>query len=178
MPAKIATWKSLLLMCSPQAIAARDAVKAIEPDRAGGTQHRRPALSARPCATSSAQAALARSSTSNRNGTPTKAAALQARGRRADARDVDGRKPEWKQWLLWKKIKTSRRRYGLESVAPGQASPPLRSPRIPEFPLYKDFSSGIFDQWLSHGCDLVHLWTDETYPASVMATGGVFYLEG
>ena len=27
---------------------------------------------------------------------------------------------------------------------------------------------------MSHGSDLVHLWTDETYPESVVANGGVF----
>jgi predicted dehydrogenase len=43
-----------------------------------------------------------------------------------------------------------------------------------EFRLYKDFSSGIFDQWMSHGSDLVHLWTDESYPVSVVANGGIF----
>src|SRR5579884_3304367 len=43
-----------------------------------------------------------------------------------------------------------------------------------EFRLYREFSSGIFDQWLSHGSDLVHLWTDETHPVSVVATGGTF----
>jgi predicted dehydrogenase len=43
-----------------------------------------------------------------------------------------------------------------------------------EFRLYKDFSSGIFDQWMSHGSDLVHLWTDEAYPESVVANGGIF----
>ena len=43
-----------------------------------------------------------------------------------------------------------------------------------EFRLYKEFSSGIFDQWLSHGSDLVHLWTDESYPVSVTAQGGNF----
>ncbi|HUY13286.1 MAG TPA: Gfo/Idh/MocA family oxidoreductase [Terriglobia bacterium] len=43
-----------------------------------------------------------------------------------------------------------------------------------EFRLYKDFSSGIFDQWLSHGSDLVHLWMDEAYPASAVAQGGIF----
>src|SRR5215472_5929155 len=42
------------------------------------------------------------------------------------------------------------------------------------FGLYKEFSSGIFDQWLSHGCDLVHLWTGESYPESVVASGGIF----
>ena len=63
---------------------------------------------------------------------------------------------DWKRWLLGR---------------------PYRSfdPHVYlEFRLYKDFSSGIFDQWLSHGCDLVHLWTDEAYPESVVASGGIF----
>lgn len=32
---------------------------------------------------------------------------------------------------------------------------------------------GIFDQWLCHGSDLVHLWTDESYPVSAAATGAI-----
>ena len=51
-------------------------------------------------------------------------------------------------------------------------------PSIPtyiwNFDFTKNYSSGIFDQWMSHGSDLVHLWTDETYPVSVVANGGVF----
>ena len=43
-----------------------------------------------------------------------------------------------------------------------------------EFRLYKDFSSGIPDQWMSHGIDLVHFFLDEKYPESVVANGGVF----
>lgn len=43
-----------------------------------------------------------------------------------------------------------------------------------EFRLYRDFSSGIPDQWMSHGIDLVHYFLDETYPQSVVAHGGVF----
>jgi predicted dehydrogenase len=43
-----------------------------------------------------------------------------------------------------------------------------------EFRLYKEFSSGIPDQWMSHGIDLCHYFLDETYPASVVASGGVF----
>jgi predicted dehydrogenase len=43
-----------------------------------------------------------------------------------------------------------------------------------EYRLYKDFSSGISDQWLSHGIDLVHFFMDETYPESVVAHGGIF----
>ena len=43
-----------------------------------------------------------------------------------------------------------------------------------EFRLYKDFSSGISDQWMSHGIDLCHYFLDETYPESVVANGGIF----
>ena len=43
-----------------------------------------------------------------------------------------------------------------------------------EFRLYKDFSSGIADQWMSHGIDLVHWFMDDPFPKSVMAHGGIF----
>ena len=43
-----------------------------------------------------------------------------------------------------------------------------------EYRLYKDFSSGIADQWMSHGIDLVHYFMDEKYPESVVANGGIF----
>ena len=43
-----------------------------------------------------------------------------------------------------------------------------------EFRLYKDFSSGIADQWLSHGIDLCHFFMNEQYPESVVSNGGVF----
>jgi predicted dehydrogenase len=43
-----------------------------------------------------------------------------------------------------------------------------------EFRLYKDFSSGISDQWMSHGIDLCHFFLDEAFPESVVANGGVF----
>src|SRR5215469_7928087 len=63
---------------------------------------------------------------------------------------------DWKRWLLGKPYR------------------PFDPHVYLEFRLYKDFSSGIFDQWMSHGSDLVHLWTGEAYPASVVANGGVF----
>ncbi len=63
---------------------------------------------------------------------------------------------DWKRWLLGKPYR------------------PFDPHVYLEFRLYKDFSSGIFDQWLSHGSDLVHLWTDEAYPESVVANGGIF----
>jgi predicted dehydrogenase len=43
-----------------------------------------------------------------------------------------------------------------------------------EYRLYTEFSSGIPDQWMSHGIDLCHFFLDETHPVSVVAHGGVF----
>jgi len=43
-----------------------------------------------------------------------------------------------------------------------------------EFRLYREFSSGIPDQWMSHGIDLVHWFMDDPFPVSVVAHGGVF----
>src|SRR5437660_3452381 len=43
-----------------------------------------------------------------------------------------------------------------------------------EFRLYREFSSGIADQWMSHGIDLVHFFMNEQPPRSIMAHGGVF----
>ncbi len=43
-----------------------------------------------------------------------------------------------------------------------------------EFRLYKEFSSGIADQWMSHGIDLVHWFMDDHFPKSVTAHGGIF----
>ena len=65
--------------------------------------------------------------------------------------------------------------YRLEGVA----REPLRACRsIPrlyfEFRLYHEFSSGIADQWMSHGIDLVHWFMDDSFPVSVVAHGGVF----
>ena len=43
-----------------------------------------------------------------------------------------------------------------------------------EFRLYKDFSSGIPDQWMSHGIDLVHWFMNDSFPKSAVAHGGIF----
>jgi predicted dehydrogenase len=43
-----------------------------------------------------------------------------------------------------------------------------------EFRLYREFSSGIPDQWMSHGIDLVHFFMNDQPPRSVVAHGGVF----
>ena len=54
---------------------------------------------------------------------------------------------------------------------------PLRpfDPRVYfEFRLYREFSSGIPDQWMSHGIDLVHYFMSDSVPRSVIAHGGIF----
>jgi len=43
-----------------------------------------------------------------------------------------------------------------------------------EFRLYREFSGGIPDQWMSHAIDLVHWNMDERFPKSVVSNGGVF----
>ncbi len=63
---------------------------------------------------------------------------------------------DWKRWLLTKPERPF-------------------DPRLYfEFRLYKEFSSGIPDQWMSHGIDLVHYLLDEEFPVSVVAHGGVY----
>jgi predicted dehydrogenase len=63
---------------------------------------------------------------------------------------------DWRRWLLTKPYR------------------PFDPRMYFEFRLYKDFSSGIADQWMSHGIDLVHYFLDDEFPRSVMASGGVF----
>ena len=43
-----------------------------------------------------------------------------------------------------------------------------------EFRLYREFSSGIPDQWMSHGIDLVHWFMQDGFPKSAVSNGGVF----
>ena len=43
------------------------------------------------------------------------------------------------------------------------------------FRLFRDFSSAIIDQWMTHGVDVIHMLTGEPYPSSVVAHGGVYY---
>jgi predicted dehydrogenase len=86
---------------------------------------------------------------------------------------LEDRKMQWKEWLdrksQLKEEDTDWKRWLL-----GKPYQPFDPHVYLEFRLYKKFSSGIFDQWMSHGSDLVHLWTDESYPESVVANGGVF----
>lgn len=81
---------------------------------------------------------------------------------------------EWKQWLYGRKSQLREEDTDWNRWLLGKPHRPFDPHVYLEFRLYKDFSSGIFDQWLSHGSDMVHLWIDEAYPESVMATGGIF----
>ena len=81
---------------------------------------------------------------------------------------------EWKKWLYGTPSKLREEDTDWNRWLLGKPYRPFDPHVYLEFRLYKDFSSGIFDQWMSHGSDLVHLWTDEAYPESVVANGGIF----
>jgi predicted dehydrogenase len=63
---------------------------------------------------------------------------------------------DWRKWLLTKPYR------------------PFDPQVYCEFRLYKEFSSGIPDQWISHAIDLVHWFMNDSFPRSVVAHGGVF----
>ena len=41
------------------------------------------------------------------------------------------------------------------------------------FRLYREFSSAIIDQWMTHGIDVVHMLTGEKYPVTAVAEGAI-----
>jgi predicted dehydrogenase len=84
------------------------------------------------------------------------------------------RNMEWKKWLYDRPSKLREEDTDWNRWLLGKPYQPFDPHGYLEFRLYKDYSSGIFDQWMSHGSDLVHLWTDEAYPESVVANGGIF----
>jgi len=63
---------------------------------------------------------------------------------------------DWRKWLLDKPYR------------------PFDPRAYFEFRLYRDFSSGIADQWLSHASDLMHYFLEDNFPKSVVSSGGVF----
>jgi predicted dehydrogenase len=75
---------------------------------------------------------------------------------RSEVKEIREPDTDWRRWLLKK------------------APRPFDPRAYFEFRLYKDFSSGIPDQWMSHGIDLVHYFLDDHFPKSVVASGGVF----
>ena len=84
------------------------------------------------------------------------------------------RNVEWKKWLHDRQSKLREEDTDWKRWLLGKPYQPFDPHVYLEFRLYKNFSSGIFDQWMSHGSDLVHLWTDESYPESVVANGGIY----
>ena len=72
---------------------------------------------------------------------------------RAAVKELREQDTDWKRWLL------------------DRPHRPFDPQVYLEFRLYRDFSSGIIDQWMSHASDLVHLWTNETCPFSAAANG-------
>jgi predicted dehydrogenase len=75
---------------------------------------------------------------------------------RPEVKELREEDTDWRKWLLTKPYR------------------PFDPRAYFEFRLYKEFSSGIADQWMSHGIDLVHFFMDDHFPRSVMAQGGVF----
>ncbi len=75
---------------------------------------------------------------------------------RPEVKNLRAEDTDWNKWLMTK--------------PPRPFDPQLYF----EFRLYKHFSGGIADQWLSHAIDLVHWYMGESYPRSVVAHGGIF----
>lgn len=75
---------------------------------------------------------------------------------RPEVKEIRESDTDWRRWLLNKPYR------------------PFDPQAYFEFRLYRDFSGGIADQWLSHGIDLVHFFTDDHFPKAVVAHGGVF----
>jgi predicted dehydrogenase len=75
---------------------------------------------------------------------------------RSEVKQIREEDTDWRKWLLTKPYR------------------PFDPRAYFEFRLYKDFSSGIADQWMSHGIDLVHYFLDDHFPKSAVAQGGVY----
>jgi predicted dehydrogenase len=75
---------------------------------------------------------------------------------RTEVKQLREEDTDWRRWLLTKPDRPF-------------------DPRLYfEFRLYREFSSGIPDQWMSHASDMIHYLLDDPYPVSVVAQGGVF----
>jgi predicted dehydrogenase len=84
-------------------------------------------------------------------------------------------------WNQYSPFRWARKDEELASLKPGDvdwkeflAGKPDRpfDPRLyRSFRLFREFSSGIIDQWMTHGIDVVHMLTGEPYPVTAMADG-------
>jgi predicted dehydrogenase len=75
---------------------------------------------------------------------------------RPEVKQIREQDTDWSKWLMTKPAR------------------PFDPQMYFEFRLYKEFSSGIPDQWMSHGIDLVHWFMDDDFPKSAVSHGGVF----
>ena len=56
----------------------------------------------------------------------------------------------------------------------GKPTRPFDAKIFRSFRLYREFSSAIVDQWMTHGIDVVHMLTGELYPSRVVALGDIY----
>jgi predicted dehydrogenase len=75
---------------------------------------------------------------------------------RPEVQQIREQDTDWKKWLLGKPYR------------------PFDPRAYFEFRLYREFSSGIPDQWMTHALDMVHYLLDDHFPTSVVAHGGVY----
>ena len=75
---------------------------------------------------------------------------------RPEVKQIREQDTDWNAWLMTKPAR------------------PFDPQMYFEFRLYKEFSSGIPDQWMSHAIDLVHWFMDDSFPKSVVSSGGIF----
>lgn len=75
---------------------------------------------------------------------------------RSEVKEIREEETDWRKWLLNKPYR------------------PFDPQVYFEFRLYREFSSGIPDQWMTHAIDMVHFLMDDHFPTSVVAQGGVY----
>jgi predicted dehydrogenase len=75
---------------------------------------------------------------------------------RPEVKELRPEDTDWRKWLMTKPDR------------------PFDPQLYFEFRLYKEFSSGIADQWMSHAIDLVHWFMGDGYLRSAVAHGGIF----
>ncbi|MEP6539788.1 MAG: Gfo/Idh/MocA family oxidoreductase [Bryobacteraceae bacterium] len=75
---------------------------------------------------------------------------------RPEVKQIREEDTDWRKWLLDKPHR------------------PFDPRAYFEFRLYREFSSGIPDQWMSHGIDMVHQLMDDYFPKSAVAHGGIY----
>jgi predicted dehydrogenase len=134
-----------------EAKAARDAVRAGKRIVQIGTQHRSEPyqIAARQCVAGGALGKISKVEIVWNYHGP------RWRGR-PEVKQIREQDTDWRRWLLTKCYR------------------PFDPRMYFEFRLYKDFSSGIPDQWMSHGIDMAHSMIDDYFPVSVVAHGGVY----